>query len=121
MKHKLGILKQYMAAGMLLLFVAYYVDVNFFVHSHIVNGVTIVHSHIHKSNHGGKTGESHSATEINLIAQSAIQFLMTEAHGQAAIDAYYKIVDKLGAEQAHPILTAYLVCISLRAPPMQIG
>ncbi len=61
----------------LALFVSYFADINFFTHNHIINGVTIVHSHFsyntpdstspdHPQNH------SHSNSALNLISHAAV-------------------------------------------------
>jgi hypothetical protein len=42
------------------------VDITFFQHSHIINGVTIVHSHFHSNAHT-QTG-SHSVNELTMIS-----------------------------------------------------
>ena len=56
------------AMVLLLLFATYYVQVNFFVHSHIVNGVTVVHSHMHRSTHHDTDTGGHSETELTIIS-----------------------------------------------------
>jgi hypothetical protein len=44
----------------LLLFLGYFGCINFFYHSHIVSGDTIVHSHPYKTNNQGFPSHSHS-------------------------------------------------------------
>ncbi|MDF9830007.1 hypothetical protein [Parabacteroides sp. PF5-6] len=58
--------KQIVGSILLLIFTAYYVNINFFQHSHIINGVTIVHSHIHNNTHT-QTG-THNSSELTLIS-----------------------------------------------------
>lgn len=52
---------------LLMLFVSYTCSITFFAHTHIVNGVTIVHSHPYKKNSNGTPDHEHTGTEIQLI------------------------------------------------------
>ncbi len=53
---------------LLILFLGYYGSITLFSHSHIVNGVTIVHSHPFKTNKGGETSNPpHTEKELLLI------------------------------------------------------
>ncbi|MDR2621879.1 MAG: hypothetical protein LBC48_04770 [Dysgonamonadaceae bacterium] len=104
---------------LLVIFVFYYANVCFFYHSHIINGVTIVHSHIHSKAHA-QTG-THSGGELTLIAalssfQSPQVNLFLVGLGiflllQAMIRPYFK--DR--------IIPKTVACISLRAPPYFIS
>lgn len=49
------------------LFITYASCITFFTHTHIVNGVTIVHSHPYSSDDSGKPNHEHSGLEIQLI------------------------------------------------------
>jgi hypothetical protein len=51
---------------LLTIFVCYYANICFFYHGHIVNGVTIVHSHFHDRAH--TQTNSHTASELTLIS-----------------------------------------------------
>lgn len=103
---------------MLLLFVGYYADVNFFSHSHIINGVTIVHSHLHNHHHHDTTGGGHTLTEITLIAQLANQFIATRETPQTCLAAADILLQTLGTEQAAKAIPPHISCPSLRAPPV---
>ena len=53
---------------LLLLFIGYYGGITLFPHSHIVNGITIVHSHPFRSDKGGDSSKlPHSDKELMLI------------------------------------------------------
>jgi len=53
---------------LLLLFMGYYGGITLFPHSHIVNGITIVHSHPFRSDKGGDSSKlPHSDKELMLI------------------------------------------------------
>lgn len=54
------------------IFILYFISITFFTHSHVVNGVTIVHSHPYVSNDDGSPTHEHTGAEIQLI-----QFLTT--------------------------------------------
>lgn len=103
---------------MLLLFVGYYVDVNFFCHSHIVNGVTIIHSHIHNKHHHDTNEGGHTTTELTLIANLATQFVTTGETSLAELIVFDTNVLTLGCEQDSPMTSIHLSCPSLRAPPV---
>lgn len=102
---------------MLLLFVAYYVDVNFFAHVHIINGVTIVHSHIHGEHHHDTEAGGHTVSEIALIANMAGQFLSTGETDQTEPEAIVVCLLTLDVWQDAEVLAVHLACPSLRGPP----
>ena len=55
---------------LLFLFVGYYASISLFTHTHIVNGVKIVHSHPYKSSSDDKkAGHEHTTHELILIQQ----------------------------------------------------
>ena len=85
--------------GLLLLFATYYVQVNFFVHSHIVNGVTVVHSHMHRSTHHDTDTGGHSETELTIIASLNSQFLLTGEMPDTDISADYQLLNTIGIQQ----------------------
>jgi hypothetical protein len=97
------------------IFAFYYVNICFFYHSHIINGVTIVHSHIHAQNH--VRAGTHSAGELTLIsALSAFQSL------QAALCSAGLGIFLLLQVLAPPLCRERIILrpsvrLSLRAPP----
>ena len=56
---------------LLALFLSYYGSITFFSHYHVVNGVTIVHSHFFcgGSDSDGNANHTHTTKELTLIAQ----------------------------------------------------
>jgi ABC-type multidrug transport system fused ATPase/permease subunit len=58
--------KRLIAYILVTIFALYYANICFFYHSHIINGITIVHSHIHSNAHA-QTG-THSSSELALIS-----------------------------------------------------
>jgi len=118
MNKQLKTYKRGLAATLLLLFVAYYIDVNCFVHSHIVNGVTIVHSHVHKESHHASNDGGHSAWQINLIATNHSQFHFTESNFITTSSPFDYLIETIGFEQACQALRIHGVHFARRAPPM---
>lgn len=49
------------------LFITYACCITFFTHTHIVNGVTIVHSHPYATDEQGNPSHEHTGVEIQLI------------------------------------------------------
>jgi len=62
---------------LLFLFLGYYSSITFFTHSHIINGVTIVHSHPFNTDNGSnKSNPPHNGKEL-LIIQLLSEFTTT--------------------------------------------
>lgn len=58
---------------LLILFTGYYITITFYSHAHIINGVTIVHSHFYlngdvDSSAANPVNHQHSAAELTLIS-----------------------------------------------------
>ena len=103
--------------GLLLLFATYFVQVNFFVHSHIVNGVTVVHSHMHRSTHHDTDTGGHSETELTIIASLNSQFLLTGEMPDTDLSADYQLLNTIGIQQNCIFVSQHTVCLVPRAPP----
>ncbi len=100
---------------LLLIFMAYYVNITFFTHSHIINGVTIVHSHFHDKTHTQTGG--HNGSELTLISKlSTFQSLSALSFLVAPIALFFliAIIRIFCKETTASDSIAY---ISLRAPP----
>lgn len=59
--------RKYISIALPVLFVAYLGCLIAFTHVHIVNGVTIVHSHPYQKNDDGTPKEAHSFAEFQLL------------------------------------------------------
>lgn len=96
------------------LFISYMAGITLFTHSHVVNGVTIVHSHPFKKN----SPHSHTTVEFQLI-----QLLnhLTATDGGIVIPCFSFIAILLCTVLCFPRQMACLASvrgvISLRAPP----
>ncbi len=107
--------KQLIASLLFVVFTFYYVDICFFSHSHIINGTTVVHSHLHNKAHS-ETG-THSDSELSLI--SSLSDFQTLDVGMGAVGLGIMVLLQVFIlpffeKRIHPKPAA---SISLRAPP----
>jgi hypothetical protein len=99
----------------MVIFALYYANICFFYHSHIINGVTIVHSHMHHKAHA-QTG-THSSSELTLIsALSAFQTLQANL-GFAALGIFLLLQAAIRPFFEKRIISRTVIYASLRAPP----
>jgi hypothetical protein len=101
-----------------MLFALYYANICFFYHTHIINGVTIVHSHIHSAAHA-QTG-THSSSELTLISiLSSFQTLQAGlCIAGLGIFLYIQAIIRPFVEDR--IIRKTADCISTRAPPYAV-
>ena len=97
-----------------ILFVSYLASLTFFAHVHVVNGVTIVHSHPFKK------GAAHQHSTVELIHIHLLSHLM--ADGAAVVFALSLFIPfllclLLGCLQHIHFCSPYHGVIALRAPP----
>ena len=59
-------LKRLIGIAMMSIFALYYANITLFYHGHIINGVTIVHSHFYGKNHA--QADTHTISELTLIS-----------------------------------------------------
>ncbi|MDR1595061.1 MAG: hypothetical protein LBS43_11350 [Prevotellaceae bacterium] len=100
---------------LMVIFVLYYANICFFYHSHIINGVTIVHSHIHSKAHA-QTG-THSSSELTLI--SVLSSFQTFQAGLcfAGLGVFLFLQTIIRPFVKDRITQKSVICISTRAPP----
>lgn len=97
------------------LFIAYLASVTFFAHIHVVNGVTIVHSHPFKK------GAAHQHTTVELLLVHFLSHLTTD--GAAVVFALSLFIPFLlcllliSSQRTH-YHSPYHGVVSLRAPPV---
>jgi hypothetical protein len=107
--------KQISICFLLLVFTTYYVDITFFQHSHIINGVTIVHSHFHSNAH--TQTESHSVNELTMISTlSDFQSAQVAILG-VAIGLFVLVGTVMGVIPGDKVIVRPAFHPSLRAPP----
>ena len=104
----------------LLLFIGFLGSITLFNHAHIVNGVTIVHSHPFKSDSNGKPLHSHSENgfiTIHFLSVILISSILCYLSVQPFRHVSHKIINiitKRFVEQT------FLRSYSLRAPPAKM-
>lgn len=103
----------------LILFVCYAGSITLFFHSHIIDGVTIVHSHPYKADERGKPIHTHTGAEIQLIQNlsswySAGKIVFTFT--LKALLPYHIIETSYKTESQITGFTNYIYL--LRAPPI---
>lgn len=112
-----------LAALMLLAFSSYYVSATLFTHSHILNGVTIVHSHIHGDVHHTTAPDGgHSAHQVTLIALLQSGLLCTGIEmGATPAQVCAPLLGKVACPSAIHLHNRAIAHLSLRAPPVLVG
>jgi len=111
-------IKKIAASFFVVLFVSYYGSAVLFSHTHIINGVTIVHSHIHTDSHHNTKSGGHTAQSITLIAQIS-HFDYIDFSCKFVLDAPQHILNKIKfIETSHWVVSIHLQNLSLRAPPI---
>lgn len=60
---------------LLMIFSLYTCSITFFTHSHIIGGVTIVHSHFYGTDENGQPTHEHTGAEIQLIQNLSTYFI----------------------------------------------
>lgn len=107
--------KQLISRILILIFVSYYANICFFYHSHIINGVTIVHSHIHGKAHA--QAGTHSSSELTLISVlSSFQTLQAGLYiGGLGVFLFLQAIIQPFFEGMN--IRESAVCLSTRAPP----
>ena len=100
------------------LFINYYAGINFFSHTHTINGATIFHSHIHANSHHDTKSGGHTEYSITLIAQIShfehIDFSCYSIPKPLQLPLY----ENKFVETTHWITSIHLENLSLRAPPI---
>ncbi len=105
----------------MLLFAAYYANITLFTHYHVVDGVTIVHSHIHGEDHTSEQGSASDMANHLTLIQMLSNYLAELQNTPIYIVflliiewSYSKIID------CDIPISRYRYA-QLRAPPVQIS
>ncbi|WP_323403054.1 hypothetical protein [Proteiniphilum sp.] len=96
-------------------FTFYYVNVCFFTHTHIVNGTTIVHSHIHNKAH--TQTETHTESELTLISALSSFHTLSANVGVVGFAVFLLLQVFLLPLLEERVISNLTTSISLRAPP----
>lgn len=96
-------LKQILKIALPVIFIAYFCSITFFSHSHVVNGVTIVHSHPYKTDANGNPTHEHSGNELQLIAVFSTFFVAGAIIFTILLNLFSKRTEKILTEYVSPI------------------
>lgn len=109
-------MRRILSVALLLLFACYYASATLFVHSHLIDGVQVVHSHF--SFGEDSSTHSHTKAEVQLIATlSSFVMVIVAAITLRPTDRKLLCVIVL-PESLCKDLSDYHRTISLRAPPV---
>lgn len=113
------ILRPFLRILLPILFISYMGSVICFTHVHIVNGVTIVHSHPHKADDQRSTGHTHTLAQFQLLHQLYTILSLGKPLLATGLTAFWFLCRRLLVCPANPIpqLPAWGV-LRLRAPPV---
>lgn len=104
-----------------ILFIVYYVSITLFYHSHIINGVTVSHSHFywtHTDSNGKPVNHSHSQDEYIFI-KIITQFITTAVSGFIIFRMFLMVLNQYQIPLKEFVFSAYnRPGYSLRAPPL---
>ncbi|MDR2810087.1 MAG: hypothetical protein LBB84_05955 [Tannerellaceae bacterium] len=107
--------KRIAALILITVFAFYYANIRFFYHSHIINGATIVHSHIYSK--ATAQTHTHSPTELKLISSLSVFLSLQVGICFVHPSIYLLLLVFILPSFSKRILSDSMPCISLRAPP----
>lgn len=114
------IVRRSVSVVFLLLLIMYYANVSLFCHTHIVNGVTLVHSHFHNKQHHDSDDGGHTVTVITFIAALTESFILTGAGILVLLAILRRAEEILRSGSTIYISKLYYRYFSLRAPPVKM-
>lgn len=114
------LIRSVFAGFFMLLFAVFYVNATMFWHCHIINGVTIVHSHIHTASHHNTSNGAHSESSLTLIDAINTLECLEDVGGQLFdFTAYRTLCAVLLLPTLVVTAVVSLRLFSLRAPPAE--
>lgn len=113
-------IRRLVAGFFIVLFSAYYVNATMFWHCHIVNGVTIVHSHIHANQHHATSNGGHTGLSLTLIATLDALTCLNHAIQHFDLDGHLPLCAILFCVAVSAAAVATIRTRSLRAPPVNL-
>ena len=104
-----------------MIFAVHFASRQFYVHNHIIDGVSINHSHFHTNSHGDTDCGGHTKESILFIARTAqVECINTSSITIPSPSQFYPHLDK-HVEKIHWIASKYLQNPTLRAPPTAVA
>jgi len=100
------------------LFMSYYASTAFFLHSHIIGGATIAHSHLHTDSHHDTKSGGHTERCITLIAQISHFDYIDFSCNCIQKPVQFPLYEDKVVEITHWAASIHLKNLSLRAPPI---
>ena len=116
MRYKRENIIRYLSALSLALFLSYYADITLFRHSHIINGVTIVHSHFYNDEHRNSESGGHTESQITLFAKIS-SFLSLSGKSFFIDTPSFIYLTIFPVDKTQKIETGKHYSISTRGPP----
>lgn len=110
-------IREMIAASLMMLFIMYYVNATMFWHSHIINGVTIVHSHIHGSGHSSTPDGGHTDREVTLISVCSVIQMLNDCQHYERICSAIVLIAVFLISPTHHVCCPTNISRFLRAPP----
>lgn len=111
-------IRRFTGVLLLMLFVSYYSSVTLNVHSHIVDGTIITHSHLHSDSHHSTEDGGHTKQSVNFIAHlSDLEYTGSVVCEVPAPDKFC-IDEGITGQNDCWINQIHLENLSLRAPPV---
>lgn len=107
--------RQIISNLLFVVFVFYYANICFFNHTHIINGVTIVHSHLYSKAH--MQMGTHSDSELTLISTLSFFQSFQATLGFVYLGLFLILQAVISSSYKNLIVLKSTACISLRAPP----
>ena len=108
-------IKQVISCVLVVIFALYYANISFFYNSHVVNGVTIVHSHFHGKNH--EQSDTHSENELKLISVLSFFQSLQATVCFVALEVFFLLQEVITPRIRIILFRKLLQCITLRARP----
>ena len=97
------------------LLVGDYANDNFFFHAHIIDGVTVVHSHIHADLHHNSKSGGH--TQNSIFIMHYVEYLSSYCN-YFSVPTQFQIYKNKIIETTAYVTSTHLLNLSLRAPPI---
>lgn len=95
-------LRKYLRILLPALFIAYLGCIIAFTHVHIVNGVTIVHSHPYHKTDDGRPDHEHGYAEFQLLHQLSVLQITGAAFVAILLAAFYSFIRNLSFAPVYP-------------------
>lgn len=115
-------LRAAMAGVLLFIFASYFANISLFSHYHVVDGVTIVHSHFHGGDHTKNPADQSTHTKSELTFIKILSIYYAETPVWIVIPSLFvTIICTLLIElSAHIILVDHINHPPLRGPPAEL-